>query len=84
MNEQKQDMNDKGMKPDSRIPQSTGWWKYLLIFFLFWVAGSYFFNVFNENPSATIAYSTFKNQVKDGNVDHITMKGNDITGKFKT
>jgi cell division protease FtsH len=84
MNETQQNKPGKGMQPDSRMPQTTGWWKYLLIFFLFWIVISYFFNLFGENPSATIAYSTFKNQVKKGNVDYITMKGNSIDGKFKS
>lgn len=76
--------NIKDPKPDSRIPQTAGWWKYLLIFFLFWAAVSYFFNLFNQNPSASISYSTFKNQIKSGNIELVTFKGNSINGKFKT
>ncbi len=82
MDEEKQNNNRKNNKPDYRIPQTTGWWKYLIIFFLFWIIISYFFNVFGGNPSASISYSAFKNQVKKGNVDYITMKGEEISGKF--
>ncbi len=82
MAEDKQDKNQQKMRPDYRIPQSTGWWKYLIIFFVFWIIISYFFNVFSGNPSATIPYSTFKDQVKKGNVDYVTMKGEEISGKF--
>ena len=82
MAEDKQDKNQQNMRPDYRIPQSTGWWKYLIIFFVFWIIISYFFNVFNGNPSATISYSAFKDQVKKGNVDYVTMKGEEISGKF--
>ncbi|HSD63882.1 MAG TPA: ATP-dependent zinc metalloprotease FtsH [Ignavibacteriaceae bacterium] len=80
----KQDKINRGIKPDSRMSQTAGWWKYILIFFLFWVAISYFFNLFNENSSTTLPYSTFKNQVRTGNVVSVTMKGNDISGKFKS
>ena len=79
----KTNKNRKMTKPEPGIPPTTGWWKYLLIFFVFWAAISYFFKLFNENPSVTISYSTFKNQVKTGNVDYITMKENEINGKFK-
>ncbi len=82
MGEEKQDKNQRKIGPDYRIPQSTGWWKYLIIFFVFWMIISYFFNVFGGNPSATISYSAFKDQVKKGNVDYITMQGDEITGKF--
>ncbi len=82
MDEDKQDNKRKKMKPDYRIPQSTGWWKYLIIFFVFWILISYFFNVFGGNPTASISYSAFKNQVKKGNVNYITMKGDAINGKF--
>ncbi len=84
MDEEKQDKNLKKIKTEYRIPQNTGWWKYLVMFFLFWVVLSYFFNLFGGNPTATIAYSTFKDQVKNGNVDYITMNGNDIKGKFNS
>ena len=82
MGEEKQDNNRKKVRPEYRIPQSTGWWKYLIIFFLFWMIISYFFNMFGGNPSATIPYSAFKDQVKKGNVDFVTMKGDEISGKF--
>lgn len=84
MGEEKQNNSQNKNKPDYRIPQSTGWWKYLIIFFVFWIIISYFFNLFEGNPSATIAYSTFKDQVKKGNVSSITIKGDAITGKFKS
>ena len=83
MNEKKTDKTRKGIKPESRLPQSNAWWKYLIILFLFWIAVSYFFNLFGGKPSTTIPYSTFKNQVKVGNVDNITISGDDINGKFK-
>ncbi len=83
MSEEKPNKDQKKIKSDYRIPQSSGWWKYLIIFFVFWILISYVFNFFDTNPSATIPYSTFKDQVRKGNVDNITMRGNDITGKFK-
>lgn len=82
MGEEKQDDKKKKMRPEYRVPQSTGWWKYLIIFFVFWIVISYFFNLFGGNPSADISYSTFKDQVKKGNVNYVTMKGDDISGKF--
>ncbi len=84
MGEEKQNNKQKKTGPEYRLPQSSGWWKYLVMFFLFWVVISYFSNIFEGNPSATISYSTFKNQVKKGNVNYITIQGNDITGKFKS
>ncbi len=82
MGEEKQDNNRKKTGQEYRVPQSTGWWKYLIIFFVFWMLISYFFNIFTGNPSASISYSAFKDQVKKGNVDYVTMKGNEISGKF--
>ncbi len=82
MGEEKQDDKGKKIRQEYRVPQTTGWWKYLIIFFVFWMIISYFFNVFGGNPSAEISYSAFKNQVKKGNVNYVTMKGNEITGKF--
>ncbi len=84
MGEEQKNNDRKKMKTEYRIPQTTGWWKYLIIFFVFWIVISYFFNILGNNPSATISYSAFKDQVKKGNVDNITMKGNEISGKFKT
>jgi cell division protease FtsH len=84
MGEDKQDSGRKKIRSDYQIPQSMGWWKYLIIFIVFWLAISYFFNIFEGNPSATISYSAFKNQVKKGNVVYITMQGDKISGKFKS
>ncbi len=81
---QENDKVDKNLKPDARSLQTGGWWKYLLIFLLFWLAISYFFNLFNENTSTNLSYSTFKNEIKKRNVESINIKGNNITGKFKT
>ncbi len=82
MGEEKQNNNRKKKGMAYRVPQSTGWWKYLLIFFVFWILISYFFNIFSGNPSASISYSAFKEQVRAGNVNYVKMKGNEISGKF--
>lgn len=59
-----------------------GWWKYLLFFFVFWLIFSYFFRGWDTPNRADISYTEFKQQVKNGNVETITVQGEKIIGKF--
>lgn len=56
---------------------------YLIFLVIIWVAINYLFGYFGGGNSVNLAYSNFKNQVKKGNVEQLTIKGNDINGKFK-
>jgi len=41
------------------------------------------FSFFRQADSKTISYSEFKEHVKDGNVTEVTIKGQDIKGRFR-
>lgn len=55
-----------------------------LIWFLLLLVLAYFlFQVFSPSEGVQISYSDFKKQVKQGNVSEITIKGQEIKGRFK-
>ncbi|MBD3240709.1 MAG: ATP-dependent zinc metalloprotease FtsH [Chitinivibrionales bacterium] len=54
----------------------------LLWIFLFLATGVFVTNLVSTPNRAEIAYTTFKQQVKKGNVTKITVEGNKITGQF--
>lgn len=62
--------------------RSGGLWKYLIAFFLIWIVITYFFQSFGENESVSIPYSKFKSEVSAKNIASITIKGQEINGKF--
>ncbi len=77
----KRNLNDfNSMRRPSQPGNSM--WKYLIAIFLGWIIVSYFFNFMTGPERITVAYSTFKNQVRDKNVKAITIKGNGIKGEF--
>jgi len=56
----------------------------LLIWIAVFVALAYFFyQSVGSNPRIKIPYSTFKQQVQEGNVSELKIKGQKITGKFQ-
>jgi cell division protease FtsH len=60
-------------------------WRTLLWVFLAWLLFIYLFRGFFSPapPSRTISYTQFKQMVQQGRVAELTMKGNEITGKFR-
>ncbi len=60
-----------------------------IFFVVIMIVGFYLFQLFTQNNSSTSAnaievpYSTFIQQVKNGNVDSVTFQGPDATGTFK-
>ncbi|MHB9029241.1 MAG: ATP-dependent zinc metalloprotease FtsH [Candidatus Latescibacterota bacterium] len=51
-------------------------------FMLLWIVFSYFSRMNSAGADTTIPYSVFRNQVHSGNVNSVTIKGNDISGVF--
>ena len=83
MNENKnQNMNDK-QRQNLSAYKGPNLVRYLIFLIIAWVAINYLFGFFGGNNSVQMPYSKFKNQVKKGNVESITIKGNDINGSFK-
>ena len=73
-------MNVKPNKPIQQTPTID--WKLIISLFLVFIVISYFFNIFGGQKSIKLPYSTFKKQIKDGNISEIVIKGQEITGKF--
>ena len=58
-------------------------WTRILWIFLVWILISYFFGFSGSSDQQKISYTSFKNNVTQGNVTEITVKGHDISGRFK-
>jgi len=74
-------MNDKLKQPIGK--QSLNW-RHIIWFLAVWMFVSFLFRGFEPTPSTKeIPYSDFKQKVGRGEVGQITIKGNQISGKFK-
>lgn len=62
----------------SKFPLGLIIWIIVIVFIFM-----FFSNLFNFQKSAQISYSEFKNQVKEGNVEEVTIRGQKIKGNFK-
>lgn len=58
-------------------------WKYIVFFILLWIGFTYLSRFFAESR-IEIAYTKFKEQVRQDNVEQVVIKGNEITGDFKS
>lgn len=58
-------------------------WRYVFWFLLIWLVASYFFGTYEERNRVKISYTAFKQQVREGNVKEIVVKGDKIRGEFK-
>jgi cell division protease FtsH len=68
------------MEPESKlqIPRIPGWvWWVILVFIIAWNFG--LFKV-GQMPQADVPYSNFVTQVRAGNVESVTIAGDEITG----
>ncbi len=71
-------------RPDSSQQQgSSSIWRMLLWAFIFAAIFYYMFNILDERERAQISYTAFKQQVAEGNVLSITMRGRRIEGEFR-
>lgn len=78
--------NEKNENNYQQVPRmgSTGnWWKIFFVFILIYFLGTLFLRNFNDN-STGIPYSEFKQQVSQKKITSVTIKGQGITGKFRT
>jgi cell division protease FtsH len=73
-------MNGKRQRPQGAPPFN---WHTLLWVALVWLAASYIFHVFPvESHAKTLAYTQFRQLVRQGRVIEITIEGNRIHGKM--
>jgi cell division protease FtsH len=60
-------------------------WHNLLWILVLWLIIGYLFNMFRPSTDIrNISYTEFKKDVRSGRVSEVTLKGNHISGKFKT
>ena len=66
--------------------QSGFHWRTLLWALAVWFLVLYLFNGFSRQPQEveTLSYSAFKDQVRQGKVAEVTIKGNEIRGRFES
>ncbi|HET6528028.1 MAG TPA: ATP-dependent metallopeptidase FtsH/Yme1/Tma family protein, partial [Balneolaceae bacterium] len=80
--EKEQSQRRKGMKrPGGRSPY-TFYWIAIAILFAFWIFSSQGGGFFGGPPA--IDYSTFRDEVRSGNVEKVTIRGTKITGDLET
>jgi hypothetical protein len=74
-------MNDKLQGP----AQKPGFeWSTIVWVLLAWMAAAYLFQIIFAAPEPkTLSYTKFKEFVRQGRVVEITMKGNEISGRFQ-
>ena len=70
------------MKPRAGAPQWSQWQRILLFAVLSFLVFSFFFP-HQDNESVSISYTKFKDEVGHGQIEEVTFKGSQITGKFK-
>jgi hypothetical protein len=60
-------------------------WRTLIWVFLAWLLFIYFFQrlIFPAPTAHTLSYTEFKQMIKNGRIAEVTLKGNEITGKFR-
>jgi len=60
-------------------------WRTLIWVFLAWLLFIYFFQrlIFPAPTAHTLSYTQFKQMVKNSRIAEVTLKGNEITGKFR-
>lgn len=71
----------KGLKGPGGNHQYTFYWIVLAALFGFWLFSSQGGGLFGGPP--TVDYSTFRQQIKTGNVQKVTIRGDVIEGKLK-
>ncbi|MFO7985041.1 MAG: ATP-dependent zinc metalloprotease FtsH [Desulfatiglandaceae bacterium] len=73
---------DEGPVTGPGPPQKSGInWKMIAAIALFWFLLFYFFTPARQ-PTMPLPYSKFKNKVQEGQVQSITVKGEEVTGRF--
>ncbi len=76
----KSQKNKKGLNPGGKH-QYTFYWIVLAALFGFWLFSSEGGGLFGGPP--TIDYSEFRQQIKSGNVQQVTIRGDQIKGEQK-
>lgn len=81
MSRNRENPDRRGSGPLSRLPRpgcsiwQIVFWVAVALLVVPWISG-----VLGGNSGATIDYTTFKEQVRDGNVEQITVRGQEIEG----
>ena len=85
MKDKMENKNNFPGKPPSnkKIPESNhSPWIISIWFFLLWIFLSYLFSIFQDLKRIPLPYSTFRQQVQEGNVREVTITGPQIKGTF--
>ncbi len=77
----KSQKNKKGLKKPGGKHQYTFYWIVLAALFGFWLFSSEGGGLFGGPP--TIDYSEFRQQIKSGNLQQVTIRGDQIKGELK-
>jgi cell division protease FtsH len=72
-------VKDKTVKTSKKPSRTAG---LVFWFIVLWFIGGYFLNVYRRPSSKAISYSDFKENVSQGDVSEITVRGDEITGSF--
>ena len=79
-------MNGKQTSPLNKEPM--GWrgfnWKIVIWMVLFWIIMSYLFGRWDGPVRMNLSYSDFKQRVREAQIEAITVRGQELTGTFKT
>jgi cell division protease FtsH len=62
--------------------QRPSFWRLLVWVALAWMLGMYLSQRFGDPNQVEISYSRFKKQLEEGNVQEVTIEGNNIRGRF--
>jgi cell division protease FtsH len=73
--------NNKGSKRPGGKYQYTFYWIVIAALLAFWIFSSQNGGIFGGPPS--VEYSTFRDQIQSGNVQKVTVRGNQIDGQLK-
>lgn len=63
--------------------RSNSFWKFIILFILLWIGFSYLSN-FLSAKRVELTYSKLKAQIRQNNIESIIIKGEEISGKFKS
>jgi hypothetical protein len=72
-----------GLTPSGGARIQPGWWRYLTWLLLVGVFGWYWFSPSDGQQQATVAYSEFKQDVRDDRVMSVTMRGDRVSGRLR-
>jgi cell division protease FtsH len=75
---------DPKPRPTGTPPmQPLGWWRYLVWLLVLLVFSWYWFGTVPEQKPQSLSYTDFKQKVRGDEVAEVTLKGDQLTGRFR-